>query len=320
MPTRSSAMRSLTRESAAVRRSAHRLRELDPGQELVGVDLLAVHRLGHAHVGVHELDRRAHLLVVHPADAVLRVALGLHQLEPHHHVRLDDAQVDLGHTLLEDLERRLRALHHVAPAHVRSLQKRPQHPSPLLHRLLAGDDGHRVHVESMVAPRHHHGIAFAHRLFVEGHAGRVVGYGVHASLGEGGDLGGGLDVDPRHPTLVDPLAPASSLPHAPRVGSRPWSVARPGTPCRWPSPGGAPTVLPSRSLGLVMGASFQLHTLSGVLSNTMPTTLLFAPRPTAAITTALSASPTSARPVSTLAIESPEPLEFCISTSRPLAL
>ena len=38
-----------------------------------------------------------------------------------------------------------------------------------------------------------------------------------------------------------------------------------------------------------------------------------------AMTTALSARPTSARPVSTLAIESPDPLEFCISTSRPRA-
>src|SRR3989442_15313254 len=89
MPTRSSEMRSLTRDSVAGRRSAHRLRELDLGQALVGVVLLAGHRPGHAHVGVHELDRRAHLLVVHPTDAVLRVALGLHQLESHHHVRLE---------------------------------------------------------------------------------------------------------------------------------------------------------------------------------------------------------------------------------------
>ncbi len=110
------------------------------------------------------------------------------------------------------------------------------------------------------------------------------------------------------------------LTHVTRLWSIPWSRAKAGNTCRWPSPGGAPTVLPSRSLGLVMGASFQLHTFSGVLSNTMPTTLVFAPRPTAAMTTALSASPMSARPVSTLAIESPEPLEFCISTSRPLVL
>src|SRR2546426_7403789 len=58
MPTRSSTMRSLTRDSVAERRLAHRLRELDLGQELVGVDLLAVHRLGHPHVGVHELEDR----------------------------------------------------------------------------------------------------------------------------------------------------------------------------------------------------------------------------------------------------------------------
>jgi hypothetical protein len=81
-----------------------------------------------------------------------------------------------------------------------------------------------------------------------------------------------------------------------------------------------PIVLPSRSRGLVIGASFQLQTFSGVLSKTMPTTLTVAPRPTAAITTALSARPMSARPVSTLAMLSPEPLEFCNSTSSPRAL
>ncbi len=57
--------------------------------------------------------------------------------------------------------------------------------------------------------------------------------------------------------------------------------------------------------------------LSGLLSKTMPTTFTFVPRAEEAITTALSARPMSARPVSTLAMESPEPLEFCMSTSRP---
>jgi Transposase zinc-binding domain len=48
----------------------------------------------------------------------------------------------------------------------------------------------------------------------------------------------------------------------------------------------------------------------------MPTTFTLAPRATAAITTALSDRPMSAGPVSTLAMKSPEPLEFCMSTSR----
>ncbi len=102
--------------------------------------------------------------------------------------------------------------------------------------------------------------------------------------------------------------------------SIPCSLAKAGKTWRCPSPGGAPIVLPSRSLGRVIGASLRLQMLSGVLSKTMPTTLILPPRPTAAMTTALSARPMSARPVSTLAIESPEPLEFWSSTSRPLAL
>ncbi len=110
------------------------------------------------------------------------------------------------------------------------------------------------------------------------------------------------------------------LTHVTFAWSMPWSLAKAGKTWRWPSPGGAPIVLPSRSLGRVIGASFRLQMLSGVLSNTMPTTFTLPPRPTAAITTALSARPMSARPVSTLAIESPEPLEFWSSTSRPRAL
>ena len=58
---------------------------------------------------------------------------------------------------------------------------------------------------------------------------------------------------------------------------------------------------------------------SGVLSNTAPTTLIFAPCAMRGMTTTASASPRSARFVSTFAIESPEPFEFCSSTSSPLA-
>ncbi len=105
--------------------------------------------------------------------------------------------------------------------------------------------------------------------------------------------------------------------HVTLVWSMPFRRAKAGNIWRCPSPGGAPTVLPSRSLGFVIGASLRLHTLSGLLSNTMPTTFTLVPRAEEAMTTALSARPTSARPVSTLAMESPEPLEFCMSTSRP---
>ncbi|MNC93262.1 hypothetical protein D3C83_98470 [compost metagenome] len=59
--------------------------------------------------------------------------------------------------------------------------------------------------------------------------------------------------------------------------------------------------------------------LRGVLSKIIPTTLIVVPRAREAITTALSASPASAAPVSTLAMESPEPFEFSSVTSRPLS-
>ena len=57
----------------------------------------------------------------------------------------------------------------------------------------------------MLGPGHHDGVALAHGLLVEGQARRVVGHRIHALLGEGGNLGGGLDVDPGHLVLVDPV-------------------------------------------------------------------------------------------------------------------
>ena len=48
----------------------------------------------------------------------------------------------------------------------------------------------------------------------------------------------------------------------------------------------AAIVLPSRSFGFVIGASFRLQMLSGLLSKTMPTTLIFVPRAAEAMTTA----------------------------------
>src|SRR5256885_3181514 len=50
-----------------------------------------------------------------------------HELEAEHQVRLDQREVDLGHALLEDLERGLRALHDIAPAHVGGGHELPQH-------------------------------------------------------------------------------------------------------------------------------------------------------------------------------------------------
>ena len=79
-------------------------------------------------------------------------------------------------------------------------------------------------------------------------------------------------------------------------------------------------VLPSSCLGSVTGFSFDEKMLSGVLSNTMPTTLTVVPLAREAITTALSARPASAAPVSTLAIESADPFEFSSVTSRPLSV
>ena len=116
------------------------------------------------------------------------------------------------------------------------------------------------------------------------------------------------------------LAAGSILTHVTLAASMPLTLAKAGNIWRWLSPGGAPSVLPSRSLGLASGLLLRLKMLSGVLSNTMPTVLMVVPRPTEAITTAASARPASARPVSTLAMESPEPLEFSSVTSRPLAL
>ena len=116
------------------------------------------------------------------------------------------------------------------------------------------------------------------------------------------------------------LAAGSIFTQVTLAASMPFTLAKAGNIWRWLSPGGAPSVLPSRSLGLASGLPLRLKMLSGVLSNTMPTVLMVVPRPTEAITTAASARPASARPVSTLAIELPEPLEFSRVTSRPLAL
>ena len=58
----------------------------------------------------------------------------------------------------------------------------------------------------------------------------------------------------------------------------PFTLAKAGNIWRWLSPGGAPSVLPSRSLGLASGLLLRLKMLSGVLSNTMPTVLTVVPR------------------------------------------
>ena len=100
----------------------------------------------------------------------------------------------------------------------------------------------------------------------------------------------------------------------------PWSFANAGKSWRWASPGGAASVLPSRSLGRVIPLDVHIQKLSGVWSNTTPTIFTLAPWAMRGMTTAASARPTSARWVSTLASESPEPLEFCSSTSSPRAL
>ena len=110
------------------------------------------------------------------------------------------------------------------------------------------------------------------------------------------------------------------LSHFTLLSSTPFSLAKAGNSWRWASPAGAASSLPSRSLGLTMPVSFRVQMFSGVRSNTAPTTLILAPCATRGMTTTASASPMSARPLSTLAIESPEPLEFCSSTSRPRAL
>src|SRR3989441_4127322 len=78
---------------------------------------------------------------------------GLHQLEPEHHVRLDQREIDLGHALLEDLERRLRVAHDVPPAEVGRGDEIAQDLRALVERLLARDDRHRVGVEAGLVPR-----------------------------------------------------------------------------------------------------------------------------------------------------------------------
>ena len=113
------------------------------------------------------------------------------------------------------------------------------------------------------------------------------------------------------------MAAGSTFTHVTLLSSIPLAFTNAGQTWRWLSPGGAAMVLPSRSFGLRIGLSLLEKTLSGVLSNTMPTILILAVRASAAITTAVSARPASARPVSTLAIESPEPLEFSSVTSSP---
>lgn len=104
------------------------------------------------------------------------------------------------------------------------------------------------------------------------------------------------------------------------AASIPLIFANAGKSCRCASPGGAASVLPSRSFGFTMPVSLRVQMLSGVRSNTALTILIFAPCATRGITTTASANPRSARFVSTLAIESPEPFEFCSSTSSPFAL
>jgi hypothetical protein len=116
------------------------------------------------------------------------------------------------------------------------------------------------------------------------------------------------------------LAAGSMVSHFTLVRSMPLIFAKAGKSCRWLSPGGAASSLPSRSLGFVMPVSLRVQMLSGVRSKTAPTILILAPCATRGITTTASASPTSARFVSTLAIESPDPFEFWSSTSSPFAL
>ena len=113
------------------------------------------------------------------------------------------------------------------------------------------------------------------------------------------------------------LAVGSMLTQVILLGSILFSRAKAGNARRWLSPAGAPSVLPSRSAGLVMGASARLKKVMGVRSNTMPTIFTRAPRATAEMIGTASARPTSARPVSTLAMASPEPLEDSICTSSP---
>src|SRR5258708_3898025 len=90
------------------------------------------------------------------------------------------------------------------------------------------------------------------------------------------------------------LAAGSILTQVTLAASMPFTLAKAGNIWRWLSPGGAPSVLPSTSLGLASGLLLRLKMLSGVLSNTMPTVLMVVPRPTEEITTAASARPASA--------------------------
>src|SRR2546425_7783420 len=75
----------------------------------------------------------------------------------------------------------------------------------------------------------------------------------------------------------------------------PWSLANAGKSWRWASPGGAASVLPSRSFGVAMALDFHIHMLSGVLSKTAPTIFTRAPCAILGMTTAASANPMSAR-------------------------
>src|SRR6059036_3912361 len=113
----------------------------------------------------------------------------------------------------------------------------------------------------------------------------------------------------RFSASVTNLAAGSMFTHVTLDASIPWSFANAGKSWRWASPGGAASVLPSRSFGVTMPLDFHIHMLSGVLSKTAPTIFTLAPCATLGMTTAASARPMSARPVSTLAIESPEPFE-----------
>src|SRR5207249_430027 len=89
------------------------------------------------------------------------------------------------------------------------------------------------------------------------------------------------------------------LTHFTFVSSTPLSLAKAGKSWRCASPGGAARVLPSRSFGFAMPVSLRVQMFSGVLSNTAPTTLIFAPCAIRGITTTAPARPTSAPVVST---------------------
>src|SRR6185437_6513729 len=115
--------------------SAGLLRHVDLGVEVLGINVLAVDLLGQTHMGVHQIDRRAHPLVVDRAYAVLGILLGLHEFEAHQHVGRNRLDVDLGYALLENHHRGFGVGHDVAPSHVGRFEEVLQRLRPLLHRL-----------------------------------------------------------------------------------------------------------------------------------------------------------------------------------------